>query len=389
MKICDLALFAEPSSSGVKTYITSKIDYVRDHPELEHVVIVPGRADAVRRDGRSKVITIRGVPSGYPGIFVAVNVARVARLIEQEAPDVIELNCQYTLPWAAFLATRRTRAPIVGVYHTDVPACARHWARRSGPLVASVVERLVEFYEGIIYRHCTLTVVLNEMMDERLARLGVHNVRRIPCGVDPETFHPDRRDPLFRRHLEIGSHHKLIFYAGRLSPEKELDVLFAAFDRLPAGMFALAIAGDGPEAPAVVKYAAARTHVRFLGHLESRAALATAYASSDLFVTPGRYETFGMSTLEAMACGLPVVGIDGSGTATVVPRPGGRMVRAGDAGGLADAILETAEWDPEPTRDMLHRFAAARFSWTRIFDEYVATYRELIAGSPRMQEQPA
>src|SRR5690242_5643302 len=104
MKICDLALFSESSSSGVKTYITSKIDYVQRHAHLEHVVIVPGAADDVRTAGRSKVIVVRGIPSPYPGVRLALNLTRIAELIEREAPDVIEVNCQYTLAWAAFLA---------------------------------------------------------------------------------------------------------------------------------------------------------------------------------------------------------------------------------------------------------------------------------------------
>jgi alpha-1,6-mannosyltransferase len=389
MKICDLALFDQASSSGVKTYITSKIRYVGRRPHLDHVVIVPGAADSVRIEGRSKVISVRGVPSPYPGVFLGVNLVRIARLVEEEAPDVIELNCQYTLPWAAFLATRRSRTPIVGVYHTDVPACARHWARHAGPVVAAAVERLVEFYEGLIYRHCTLTIALNDNMSDRIARLGVRRVRCIPCGVDPETFHPGRRDPRFRERLGISPDQTVIFYAGRLSPEKELDVLFAAFDRLARGTFVLVVAGDGPDASAAAAYAAARPDVRCIGHVESRTDLATAYASADLFVTPGRYETFGMATLEAICSGLPVVGIEGSATASVVPPEGGRMVRAGDAAALADAIVEIATWDAAATREACHRFAANRFPWDRIFDEYVAAYRELAAAPASMQEQPA
>jgi glycosyltransferase involved in cell wall biosynthesis len=96
-----------------------------------------------------------------------------------------------------------------------------------------------------------------------------------------------------------------------------------------------------------------------------------------------------MATLEAICSGLPVVGIEGSGTASVVPPEGGRMVRAGDAAALADAIVEIAAWDAAATREACHHFAANRFPWDRIFDEYVAAYRELAAAPAPMQEQPA
>ena len=389
IKVCDLALFAPSSSSGVKTYISSKIAYVRERSDIEHVVIVPGPCDGVSTDGRSRVIVVRGVPSPYPGVSLGLNVVKIAKLIEREAPDVIELNCQYTLGWAAFLATRRRRTPIVGVYHTDVPACARHWALPAGRVVASAVERIVEFYEGLIYRHCTLTILLNARMGERVARLGVDRTRCLPCGVDPAMFTPARRDADVRRRLGITPAQKVIFYAGRLSPEKELDVLFAAFEQLPKGDFVLVLAGDGPDTPAVARYAAARPHVHYIGHIESRIDLATAYASSDVFVIPGRYETFGMATLEAIASGLPVAGIESSGTASVVPPHAGVMATAGNSTHLAAAIKAVAAWDAETTREACHRFAATRFAWDHVLDRYFDAYRELIGQAHVGQELPA
>ena len=381
MKVCDLALFAPSSSSGVRTYISSKIEYVRERSDIDHVVIVPGPSDGLSIDGRTRVMVVRGIQSPYPGVWVGVNLVRIAKLIDREAPDIIELNCQYTLGWAAFLATRRRRTPIVGVYHTDLPACARHWALPAGKMIASAIERIVEFYEGLIYRHCTLTILLNARMGDRVARLGVHRTRCLPCGVDPAMFTPARRDIDVRRRFGITPEQKVIFYAGRLSPEKELEVLFDAFDQLPKGDFVLMVAGDGPDAPAVARYATTRPHVHYLGHIDSRSDLATAYASSDVFVIPGRYETFGMSTLEAMASGLPVAGIESSGTASVVPPHAGVMVTPGNAAELAAAIRTVTTWDPETTREACHRFAAAGFAWDRVFDRYFDTYRELIAAA--------
>ena len=380
MKVCDLALFSESTSSGVRTYIESKIDYVRHRPYLDHVVIVPGAKASIRMHGRSKVIVVRGVRSPYPGVRLGLNLFEVAALIKGERPDVIEVNCQYTLAWAAFLATRRRRTPVIGIYHTDVPACLRHWVRRTGSLVASAVERLAEFYEGLIYRRCTVTVLLNAAMANRVARMGVHRTRLLPCGVDPDTFHPNRRSAAFRDDLGIGPNQTILFYAGRLSPEKELDVLFAAFERLPGGgQYVLVLAGDGPQAASVARYADMHPWVRYLGHLSSRDELATAYASADLFVAPGRYETFGMSTAEALCSGLPIVGIEDSGTAALITPQTGIATRAGDAASMADAISAVASWRPDTTRDACHRFASAQFAWDRVFDRYVAMYHELLA----------
>src|SRR5262252_787677 len=118
MKLCDLALYSPEATSGVRTYISAKIAYVGQRQDIDHVVVVPGPDPGARLEQRSNVITVPGLKSPYPGVRIGVNIPRIAALIEHENPDVIELNCQYSLPWAAFLATRKTRAPIVGVYHT-------------------------------------------------------------------------------------------------------------------------------------------------------------------------------------------------------------------------------------------------------------------------------
>ena len=377
MKVCDLALFSPSTSSGVKTHIANKIQYVESRPDLEHVVIVPGETERTESQGRTKVMTVRGVPTFYPGIRIAMNVARIAKIVEAESPDIIELNCQYTLGWAAFLARKRRPMPIVGVYHTDVPACAKHWARPAGTALASGLERIVEFYEGLIYRHCTLTVILNAAMADRVTRLGVHTVRCLPCAVDVSTFHPGQRDPAFRQQLGLAAGRKTILYAGRLSAEKELDVLFRAYARLSPQEFALVIVGDGPLASDVTRRAATADGIHYLGHVDARPDLARIYASADLFVTPGRYETFGMSTLEALACGVPVVGIRGSGSAALVTPEIGRLVGAGDDGELAEAIADLATWPADRTRDACGAFAR-RFSTDNVFDEYFGIYRELI-----------
>jgi alpha-1,6-mannosyltransferase len=109
--------------------------------------------------------------------------------------------------------------------------------------------------------------------------------------------------------------------------------------------------------------------------------LATTYASADIFLSPGRHETFGMATLEAISCGLPVVGIAGSGTATLVPPDVGILVAAGDSGQFADAIRTVATWPLDRLRREYHAFAAAHYSWENVFDRYFDLYRQVIQGA--------
>lgn len=380
MKLCDLALFSPETSSGVRTYISNKIHYIhRRRDSIQHVLIVPGQEDRVCIEGSTKVITVRGVPCFYPGLRIAINIGKIADIIEREAPDLIEVNCQYTLPLAAFLATQRRRTPIVGVYHTDVPACVRHMTVNAGATMSVLLEKMTALYIGAIYRHCTMTVILNSTMRDRMDQLGVPEVCYLPCGVDVKTFNPQRSDPAFRSGHGIGSDQIILLYAGRLSVEKELNVLLAAHACLCPERFVLLIAGDGPQTDLVRKHAATHRAVRYLGHFDDPAELAVVYASSDMFVIPGRYETFGMATLEAIASGLAVVGIQGSGTAGIVPKEVGVLTSAGDSGEMAAGITTVAQWPRERVRNVSSSFASQNYAWDSVLDEYFKLYRRLVA----------
>jgi hypothetical protein len=148
---------------------------------LEHVLLVPDREDKLVVQGRSRIYYVRGIRSFYPKVRLVANIAKAARIIEAEAPDVIELNCQYTLPWAAFIATRKSRNPVIGVYHFDLPACVRQITRNAGRPIASFCERAASFYVSLLYRHFTRTLILNESMAPKLKGLGVDRVETVPC----------------------------------------------------------------------------------------------------------------------------------------------------------------------------------------------------------------
>ena len=384
MKIVDLALYSPETTSGVRTYIENKIRYVNALSNgIEHVVLVPAREEGVEVAGRSKVIYLRGVPTFYPKLRIAANVWKAARIIEEEAPDLIEVNCQFALPWAAFLATRNRKVPIVGVYHTDVPECAGALAQKWGRPVASALRSLARFYEGLIYRHFTRTIIFHAAMAGPLNRLGVHRIDCIPCGVDLATFHPDRQDPQFREKFGIPQQAKILLYVGRLSPEKEVQTLLKAHACLPKDQYILLIVGDGPERAVVRSYAKSHPSIRFLGHIDRPDELASVYASSDVYVMPGRHETFGMSTVEALACGLPVVGIEKSGTGTIVTPRVGALARAGDLQDIAAKISAVANWPRDEVRPACRSLASTNYSWTKIFDCYFSLYRRLISGDGR------
>jgi len=125
-----------------------------------------------------------------------------------------------------------------------------------------------------------------------------------------------------------------VLFAGRLAPEKGVDVLLRAVDGLPVE---LAVAGAGPERERLE--AAAPANARFLGNLQP-ADLASAYAHADVFVLPSRSEPWGMVLNEAASAGLALVATDAAGAARELVEDGvnGFVVPAGDAGALRTAL---------------------------------------------------
>jgi glycosyltransferase involved in cell wall biosynthesis len=170
-----------------------------------------------------------------------------------------------------------------------------------------------------------------------------------------------------------------LLYVGRLTPEKDLPVLFAAYERLRAGggpPLHLTLVGDGAYSGAM--RARAPRDVTFAGYLEG-AALSSAYAGADVFVFPSRSETLGNVVLEALASGLPVVGVRDGGTVENV-RDGvnGILCPPGDVDAFAAGIRRLA--DDAPLRRQLGRNARAWAegrTWDAAFAPLTGAYEEL------------
>ena len=173
---------------------------------------------------------------------------------------------------------------------------------------------------------------------------------------------------------------------GRLSPEKGHEVLLRAFASLvQAGMNAeLTLVGGGVLGASLRERAVALgvvERVRFTGVIVG-AALAEEYARADLFVLPSLSEGFGVSVVEAMATGLPVVATRSGGPDDIVQKATGVLVPAGDADAFADgltlALASLADFD----RVAIAASASARFSPQAVGTALVRVYREVLAGTP-------
>jgi glycosyltransferase involved in cell wall biosynthesis len=214
-------------------------------------------------------------------------------------------------------------------------------------------------------------------------------------GVDPKVFRPDREARrAVRGQMELSDSDFVVGYLGRLVPEKGVDLLLEALVDVPkAGALLM---GDGPDRERLVRLAGARGlsgRARFVGAIGSLD-IPRWLAALDCLVLPSRTapgwkEQFGRALIEAMACGVPVVG-SSSGEIPTVVGDAGQIFQEGDGAGLARALFALSE-DVALRSDLGARGRArvlANYTQEKVVDETLVFYRRLLCAPaplrPRM-----
>jgi len=167
----------------------------------------------------------------------------------------------------------------------------------------------------------------------------------LPRGLDIDLFHPKRRDPDFWKRFGVCEPKTVLLYVGRISKEKDLDVIVAACRRLDAENhpFQMIFVGAGPYLNELGK---ALPKACFTGALYG-VDLSTAYASADVFLFPSTTDTYGNVVVEAHAAGLPTVVSDTGGPKELVQHGvNGTITRGLDVEDFTRAVRKLIEDGP-------------------------------------------
>jgi len=243
------------------------------------------------------------------------NPVQIARLIREAKPDNIHIATEGSLGLTARRICLKHGIAFTTAFHT-------RFAEYVHARFHMVPERVIWRWLRWFHHPASAVMVATNTLKRDLTAQGFKNLRLWSRGVDIEKFHPvaDARLP-YEAPVWIT--------VGRVAVEKNIEA-FLALD-LPGTKV---VVGDGPAKAALSqKYPQAK----FLGSLSGEA-LTRAYAGSDVFVFPSRTDTFGLVTLEALACGLTVAAFPVEGPRDVV---GPEVAGAGDVAVL-DEDLRTA-----------------------------------------------
>ena len=372
MRIAIITESFPPDVNGVAHSVLRIAEHVlRSGHQVLIIAPEPARAEA----GDHVACRVVRIPSmslpGYPSFRIGLPSRRVRHELARFRPDVVHLASPVILGAYGGTVARSLKVPLVAVYQTDLPAYAREY-RLSAATQAFAWRWLRGIHNGAARTLAPSTVTAADLMAH-----GIERVWLWGRGVDTERFDPARRSAELRSELAPDGE-VLAGYVGRLAIEKRVDLL-GSVAALPG--VRLVVVGGGPAEDQLRKQLPGAV---FLGERHG-AELAAIYASLDVFVHSGPYETFGQTLQEAAASGLPVVAPAAGGPLDLVADgQTGFLVPPCDGAALAAATATLAA-----DQRLRQRFGAAARdrvlgrSWAALTAELVGHYEAALT-EPRV-----
>ncbi|MDM7992121.1 MAG: glycosyltransferase [Candidatus Fermentibacter sp.] len=370
-----------PPSSGARAWFTDTIDDLngvsRTLQKFSRLAFDSGRKLAVIAS-QERPLSFEGWVVNFPPVrefpvpdyeskMLAIPpFLDLLRFVEDNDFEALYISTPGPVGLSALLISKLLGIPSFGIYHTDLPRHVNQISRdgHMGEFAATAM--------GWFYSATDHVMVPSRYYMEELDKLGVPRQKMtiFPRGIDTGAFSPSWRDPGFFGRFGASEGSVRLVYVGRVSREKDLDVLAEAFLAARAEFpdIELFIVGDGPYLAELTLGLSGRG-CHFCGILRGDD-LSRAYASADVFVFPSTTDTFGNVVLEAAASGVPSIVTDMGGPMEIIePGVSGVVARGRDVEGFASAILAMAR-DASLRKGMgeAARRRAMERTWEKAFD---------------------
>ena len=316
--------------------------------------------------------TFADLGSGQLTQYLTAFSAVLRQALQGFRPDVIHAQHAWCLSWLASLCG----VPMVVTIHgTDLMGC-RKW-----PVFQSFAEEAIEGSTKVL-------AISQDNRDLALSQfpMAAEKLLLLPNGYNEDIFYREEvdREALFNTLGLPYSGEYIILFVGKLAVFKGVDTLLRTarrYEQLADREFITLIAGDGEERDSLsaLHKQLGLKNTFFLGN-QKQDELRRLYNAADVFVMPSRREPFGLVALEAMACGLPVVGSDEGGLPEFISSEVGTLVSPEDEDAFCTAILdEVTRRHTEPERrDAIARYARSNFAQAQFVARLEEIYQSVI-----------
>ena len=301
----------KPVVSGVTSYIDLN---KRALEELGHEVYVFTFGDVDQPDEDPRVIRSPGLPLANTGFYLSLRYRAVAKKLLQSM-DVVHVHHPFLSGRLALIYGTRKNIPVVFTNHTRYDLYAQ---ARLPFMPTEVSQSLLQSYMPDFCNAVDLVISPSRGMERILRQYGVEShIEVVPNGANLKPF--QKAKPLSRSEFGFSKSDVLLVYMGRVAPEKNIEFLLQAFAgvaRTIPNVHLLILGGGQKEHEEKLKPLPAELgieeRVRFMGMIPYDQ-LPSYLAMCDVFVTASVTEVHPFSVIEAMATGLPIVGIDSPG----------------------------------------------------------------------------
>jgi 1,2-diacylglycerol 3-alpha-glucosyltransferase len=341
-----------PNLNGVVISIINEVQSLKNRHEF--VVFAPKLRQSVpfKIDG----VPIYELPSvpfpPYPGYNVAFPSIGFSKILHKEKFDLIHCHSPFSLGYFATLTAKKFyNIPLLNTYHTHLVEYSAHLVGGFyADKITAILEEAVWTYIRWFYKHSDVIVTPSKTIQQDLLNHGVKSpVYSLPNMIS-KVFLTNTKDTTkdidlqnkIREEYAIKPSSKIIIYCGRVSYEKKLEVLLEAYrslqDSYPDSF--LLIVGDGPHLKTYQNMAVELKlkNYAFTGFI-SHTKLPAVYRMADFMVTPSDTETQGLTVLEAMSQGLPVIGVSGGGVVDYISHQmNGLLSPPGEIKGFATSM---------------------------------------------------
>lgn len=378
MKIAYFADTFTPEVNGVTNTLTKLSSYLEKR-EIEHAFFVPDY------DGKRMIVQERhqDKKSIYRFGGFKVNIApnsclafprtrEIFDLCDEFSPDLVHVISEFGIGFKGMKYATSRKLPLVMSYHTDYYKYLNYYN-------LNTLESILDLYLKWFHSFPQRTLVPSKFTLEQLNKKDYKNLGIWSRGIDTGKFNTGFRSDKVRESLGIGDKFAFLF-VGRLSPEKGLHMLLHAIEtinnRFP-GKAVFVFTGDGPYAENIRQ--SGFDNVRMTG-FQTGEELSKIYASCDCFAFPSSTETFGNAPLEAMASGLPVVGINSGGvTEFLIHGYNSLLCEKDNLDTFTDHLIEVMENKQLHSLLKINGLHSARSrDWDVVFDGLLDEYHEVM-----------